>query len=354
MKLRMRISSIPILLLPAICGCLAAAPPPVPRLVSPAERAGIPAGEAAQPLVVEVALLPEPGTQKDTLAPMTRAAYLDEIRECREHGASVVRLQPLAEDSSPGDYRFDRSPGNYRSLVCEVLRECPDIIIDLDLEGAGGEVEEWVRHNRRIELDSGREEANPVTVAVGDAPLEMMRRVIAEGGHLRLGLSDSRAWPYKGRPTNLDYLRQAVSMAREARRPLATPKEARRIMGMEPLRKVYVVPGAAVVKPGEEFTLDAIVGPLDQPFRAYAVIVNPSGEKYSLRKGAKPVRGVQPFRGGRGIKGTRCERLIRTVIKPGTPPGTYRAYLGLFPRRAPARPQAAIDMAAIDITVMPR
>jgi len=92
-----------------LCGCVVTTPPsPPPEPPVEWEEEALPAEEAATqpaatafPLIVEVALLPEPDGEACPEAPLSRADYLEEIRTCRELGASVVRLQPVAEDSSP-------------------------------------------------------------------------------------------------------------------------------------------------------------------------------------------------------------------------------------------------------------
>jgi hypothetical protein len=197
-----------------------------------------------------------------------------------------------------------------------------------------------------------REEDNPVTVAVGPSALKIMRDTIDGGGDVRLGLHDSSAWPYKGKPSNLDYLRQAVSMARAAGRPIATPEEARRILGLPRLAKIYAVPSLERVTRGSAFSLDAIVGPIDHSFRAYGVIVTPGGRRFSFLKKGKLVPGIRAFTGRRrGLKTVSCATLVDTVIGPRIPSGTYKIYFGLFPRRGRPIPRRALAIASAEVTV---
>ena len=304
------------------------------------------------PLVIEVALLPEPGAAVSREAPASRKEYIEEIKTCARIGATIVRLQPIAAESTAADYRFDRSLNNYRSLLRDVLAAAPDIIIDCDLGGAGREVGEWVRCNKRIELDSTREEDNPVTVAMGPSALGIMRETIGSGGNVRLGLHDSSAWPYKGKPANLDYLRQAVSMARAAGRPIATHEEARRILGLPRLAKIYAISSGERVARGGAFFLDAIVCPIDGPFSAYGVIVTPSGREFSVAKKGKPVPGIRAFTGRRkGLKTVSYGTLIETTIGPRISPGVYKIYLGLFPRHERPVPRRAFGIASAEVTV---
>ena len=61
--------------------------------------------------------------------------------------------------------------------------------------------------------------------------LELARMAIARGGHVAVGLGD---YHYKelGAPTNADLVRRIVGMARAAGREIATPAEARRMIGL--------------------------------------------------------------------------------------------------------------------------
>ena len=346
------INSFAILFL-VVCGCVSI-DPQVTR--APAggvtRRTAQKAARKGPPLIIEVALLPEPGGAISRETPARRKEYLEEIKTCAQIGASMVRLQPIAAESSPADYHFDRDVNNYRALLREVLAAAPDLIIDCDLGGAGKEVEEWVRCNKRIEFDSTREEDNPVTVAVGQQAMGIIRETISRGGHLRLGLHDSSGWPYKRKPTNLDYLRQSISMARAAQRPIATPEEARKILGLPPLANIYAAPSSARVTRGSPFSLDAIVGPVDGPFKAYAVIVTPSGQELSFTKRRKLAPGISPFIvRRRGLKSVWCETLTETMIKPRISPGVYKIYLGLFPLYAEPLPRRALGMTMAEVLI---
>ncbi len=59
----------------------------------------------------------------------------------------------------------------------------------------------------------------------------LARHVLELGGHLRIGLED-----YGGpdQPTNLDLLEAAVALCHEVGRPIATPTQTRKILGMAP------------------------------------------------------------------------------------------------------------------------
>ena len=324
--------------------------PPSPRVVTePLPRKEKP---TKPPLIIEVVLLPEPGGPPCSEAPASRSEYVSEIKECCEIGASMVRLQPLAGDSSRGSYRFDRSLENYRALFKEILQAVPAAIIDLDIHDAPEEVSEWAGCNARIECTSAREKTIPLISASGEFPLQAMKRAIASGGHVRLGLHESLSWPYKGKPTNLDYLRQAVSMAKTAGRPVATPEEARGILKLRPLSRAYAVPSSRSVKKGDSFMLEALAGPLAQPFTAYAILQTPTGVTYSLTKKGKPYKGIRPFLVSySGMKKVSIVTLVDTVIAPGMPPGKYAITLGLFPRHIQPVPRHAISLATTEVTV---
>lgn len=346
------LNGLAVLFLPILCGCVYVEPqaPKAPDRV--AARSPERIRERGAPLVIEVALLPEPGAAVSREVPASRKEYVEEIKTCAGIGATIVRLQPLAADSTAADYRFDRSLNNYRALFKEVLAAAPDIIIDCDLGGAGEEVEEWVRCNKRIEFDSTREEDNPVTVAMGPTALKIMRETIESNGNVRLGLRDSSAWPHKRKPSNLDYFRQALSMARAAGRPIAAPEEARRILELPRLAKIYAVPSGESAVRGSPFFLDAIVGPIDGPFSAYGVIVAPSGREFSIAKNGKLVPGIKAFTGRRkGLKTVSCSTLIDAKIGPRIPSGVYKIYLGLFPRHERPNPRRAFGLASAEVVV---
>lgn len=54
---------------------------------------------------------------------------------------------------------------------------------------------------------------------------------IAEGGHVAIGIGDY-AYPELGQPTNADLVREVVRMAKLVGREVATPLEARRMLGL--------------------------------------------------------------------------------------------------------------------------
>jgi uncharacterized protein (DUF849 family) len=70
-----------------------------------------------------------------------------------------------------------------------------------------------------------------VGVLGGDCASTLAREAIARGGHVRVGLEDF-AGPRK--PTNPELVEEIVALAREAGRPLATPAQARAILGLRP------------------------------------------------------------------------------------------------------------------------
>ncbi|MGO4339705.1 3-keto-5-aminohexanoate cleavage protein [Labrys sp. KB_33_2] len=61
--------------------------------------------------------------------------------------------------------------------------------------------------------------------------------VIAEGGHLSFGLGDHPYLELGGKPRNADIVRHIVKLARDMGREIATPEEARAMLGMPQLLK---------------------------------------------------------------------------------------------------------------------
>lgn len=64
----------------------------------------------------------------------------------------------------------------------------------------------------------------------GDAVASgITRHGVERGGHIRIGLED---WCGEGQPSNLDLIDAAVKVCREVGRPIATPEQARAIVGL--------------------------------------------------------------------------------------------------------------------------
>lgn len=66
--------------------------------------------------------------------------------------------------------------------------------------------------------------------AGSEAEIPLMRRAIELGGHLKVGLEMHYDSVHK--PTNLELLKQAQQIAREVGRPIATPDQAKEILGL--------------------------------------------------------------------------------------------------------------------------
>jgi uncharacterized protein (DUF849 family) len=68
-------------------------------------------------------------------------------------------------------------------------------------------------------------------VNFGGNLLSLAAPIIAMGGHISIGLGDY-TYPELGQPTNADIIRRIVAIARDLGREVATPDEARAILGM--------------------------------------------------------------------------------------------------------------------------
>ena len=75
------------------------------------------------------------------------------------------------------------------------------------------------------------ESAPSSRIVIGDCVAEtgLARAAIERGGHVRVGLEDFGG---KRRPTNLELIGEVVVLAQGAGRPLASPTEAARILGL--------------------------------------------------------------------------------------------------------------------------
>jgi 3-keto-5-aminohexanoate cleavage enzyme len=86
----------------------------------------------------------------------------------------------------------------------------------------------------RFLRESIPEDATYSVAGIGRFEFLLARLAIADGGHVRVGLEDN-LFLSKGvlALSNAELVRKVVAMAKEAGRPIATPKEARRILKME-------------------------------------------------------------------------------------------------------------------------
>jgi 3-keto-5-aminohexanoate cleavage enzyme len=146
-------------------------------------------------------------------------------------------------------------------LFCRILRECgvkpcfsawtspflrtADALLDMDLVGEpayallvhceggilGGHpansyglraFRDHLPQNRQVEWTVCCKEGNLFPAAM---------TAIAEGGHVAIGIGDY-AYPELGHPTNADLVREIVRMAQLVGRDVATPEEARQMLGM--------------------------------------------------------------------------------------------------------------------------
>jgi len=87
---------------------------------------------------------------------------------------------------------------------------------------------EMIEHLRRMIPDSW-----PGSVcAIGRAQLPLNAYCILAGGHVRTGLEDN-LWFRRGQPaTNAALVERVVRIAAELERPVATPAEARTLLGL--------------------------------------------------------------------------------------------------------------------------
>jgi 3-keto-5-aminohexanoate cleavage enzyme len=108
----------------------------------------------------------------------------------------------------------------------------PPLIFQLVLGVPGSGVPatvEQVEHLRRL-LPPGA----PWSVcAIGRAQLPLNAYCILAGGHVRTGLEDNLWYGPGRRATNAMLVERAARLARELQRPLATPDQARQILGIQ-------------------------------------------------------------------------------------------------------------------------
>lgn len=76
------------------------------------------------------------------------------------------------------------------------------------------------------------EEAHFSVIGVGKYQLPMITMSTALGGNVRVGLEDNIYYSYKVRATNRQFVERAVRIGEECQRQIATPAEARRMLGI--------------------------------------------------------------------------------------------------------------------------
>ena len=129
------------------------------------------------------------------------------------------------------------APGNIwhmRKLIAEGLLQPPYFC---SLLGFGRDTEDWSPTSMR-QLEARLEPLPEGTVwtlgAEGPDQLKMQAYAISLGGHVNTGLEDEPPEIAPGRPakSNADLVERVVRMARELGREVATPAEAREMLGL--------------------------------------------------------------------------------------------------------------------------
>ena len=124
--------------------------------------------------------------------------------------------------------------GNLKHYMSKGLIKAPawcQIVMNI-LGGAQPTVESLAYLVRQLP-----EGTNWSCTGIGPAHLPMMYATLALGGHVRVGLEDNIYYA-KGRPaTNVELVEWAVRVVTEFGNEVATPAEAREILGIKPLRR---------------------------------------------------------------------------------------------------------------------
>lgn len=97
------------------------------------------------------------------------------------------------------------------------------------------------------------------TIGIGKYEMPLAATAIAMGGHVRVGLEDNNKLPDGSLATNESLVRYVVDLAKMMGRQLATPAEARAILGLRPEWKDRILPQLQEKKiyPGDKWHLQA-------------------------------------------------------------------------------------------------
>ncbi|MDP2712712.1 MAG: 3-keto-5-aminohexanoate cleavage protein [Solirubrobacteraceae bacterium] len=188
-----------------------------------------------EPLVIQCAITGsvDPDPERRPNLPTTPEAIVAEALAAWRAGATVLHLHAREPDGTPTQ---DREA--YRGLV-DALRDAGcAAIVNVSCGTAGGRA---VRDERLGPLELAPEMASFDCGSInfreqlfeGDLPF-LRRMAETFRGHVRTGLEDN-LWYRRGRrATNAMLVERIVRIATELDRPLATPDEARTILGLEP------------------------------------------------------------------------------------------------------------------------
>ena len=79
------------------------------------------------------------------------------------------------------------------------------------------------------------------SIGIGKFEMPLAYMAIAMGGHVRIGLEDNNKTPDGKLATNYELVKHVVEVAKAMGREIATPEEAREILGMDPARKDLIL-----------------------------------------------------------------------------------------------------------------
>ena len=147
-----------------------------------------------------------------------------------EHFADVIRAHRMAPYLVAWNVGFSRQIGAFldAGLLPEPAYVCFCLTDGVMLAGHPGTADGLDAHTKF--LPAGRRIEWTACNFNGDL-LALTGKIIAEGGHVSIGLGD---YPYTalGRPTNADLVHRVAEQARAMGREVATPAEAAAILGV--------------------------------------------------------------------------------------------------------------------------
>lgn len=147
-----------------------------------------------------------------------------------EHFAHAIRTHAMAPYLVAWNIGFTRQIGAFldMGLLPAPAYVCFCLTDGVMLAGHPGTADGLDAHTRFLPLNHAIEWT--ACNFNGDL-LRLTEKIIAEGGHVSIGLGD---YPYAeyGRPTNAELVRRVADQARSLGREVATPAEARAILGV--------------------------------------------------------------------------------------------------------------------------
>src|SRR6266540_2232913 len=175
-------------------------------------------------LVITVAPTGSVPRKKDTPhVPVTPDEIAETAYACEQEGASIIHVHCRDENERPTS-KFEI----FKEAV-DKIRKCTKLIVMTSTSGIAGTPENLFHMANQLPP-----RATYVVAGMSRMQLPMTTLAIVMGGHVRVGLEDNLYLKKGVLARNEELVGRARHLAEDLQREVATPEEARRIMGLAP------------------------------------------------------------------------------------------------------------------------